>query len=216
VWFSGCGGAGQVCLTLGVVEQSEPRVASCYPRAMKLQGVVGSALVAMVSLGACQLSEQPPAETPPSSPPPLDEPAPLPPEETPPPEPVAPAPANPPEAKPVDPGISMTGAPTRGTLPKAVVDEKLQSAQPGISACYQRALQSKPALRGSVDVTFVVGTDGKVAHIDAAEGDGALPDAEAVRCILQEIQKLEFPPPRGGRVFLSYPLKLEPPAPGAK
>lgn len=177
---------------------------------MQLRAACLPPIVLVVLLGACQLPESKPAETPASAPKPLDEPAPLPPEETPPPEPSTPV--APPDAKPIEPGVSMTSAPTRGTLPKAVVDEKLKSAQPGIAACYERALKSKPDLRGSVDVSFVVGTDGKVAHIEAADGDGALPDEATVRCILQEIQKLEFPPPSGGRVFLSYPLKLEPPA----
>lgn len=165
------------------------------------------------SLSGCQLWNEPPPEAPPSKnvAPPSDEPAPLPPEETPSPEPPAPAP--PVEAKPVEPGITSTGAPTRGTLPKAVIDEKLKSAGPAIQACYERALKSKPELRGSVDINFVVAPDGKVAHAAANDSDDALDDPATVDCILNEIRKLVFPEPKGGRVFLSYPLKLEPPKP---
>lgn len=141
----------------------------------------------------------------------LEEPAPLPPEETPPPEPTQRM--DPPDAKPVEPGITATGAPTRGRLPKAVIDEKLKEAQPGIAACYERALKAKPELRGSVNVDFVVSTEGKVVHAAASTGDDELPDDAAVRCILTEIEKLVFPPPSGGRVFINYPLKLEPPKP---
>jgi hypothetical protein len=160
---------------------------------------------------ACQLpSEQPPAtpEEPLSES--SNEPAPLPPEETPPPE---SEPAPPAEAKPVEPGITSTsGAPKRGKLPKAVIDEKLTSAQPAIQACYERALKTAPDLRGNLNINFVVAPDGKVAHAEAIETENPLSDAAAVNCILGEIRKLQFPEPSGGRVFLNYPLKLEPPA----
>jgi hypothetical protein len=164
---------------------------------------------------ACQLpSEAPPAS--PVSPPPVEAPpdhAALPPEQMPPPD-ELPAPGDSTlPAKPIEPGVTTTGAPTRGQLPKAVVDEKLQAAQPAIVACYERALQATPGLRGNVSVSFVVGTDGRVAHAEAAAVDDPLTDVATVDCIVAEIRKLEFPEPRGGRVFLSYPLKLEPPAP---
>lgn len=164
-------------------------------------------------LVACQLPGEAPPPAAPTPPPPASasEPAPLPPEETPPPEPESKPAA--PEAKPVEPGITSTGAPTRGTLPKPVIDEKLKSAQPAIQACYERGLKQKPELHGSVNVNLVVGTDGKVAHADTTEADDALDDDATVDCILNELKKLEFPQPKGGRVFLSYPLRLEPPKP---
>lgn len=164
---------------------------------------------------ACQLpSEQPPAtpKTPTSDS--SNEPAPLPPEETPPPESEA---TPPPEAKPVEPGITSTsGAPQRGSLPKAVIDEKLKSAQPAIQACYERALKTSPDLRGNLSISFVVAPDGKVAHTESLETDSPLSDAAAVDCILGEIRKLQFPEPSGGRVFLNYPLKLEPAPPASQ
>lgn len=161
------------------------------------------------ALTGCQLPGEKPAEEPKSKPA-VVEAGPLPPEEMPPEEAPAPAPA---EAQPVEPGVAPTGAPRRGKLPKAVVDEKLASLGPTIQACYENALKTKPDLRGSVNINFVVGEDGKVAHADAAEGDDALPDPATVGCILGALKKLEFPQPSGGRVFLNYPLELEPPKP---
>jgi hypothetical protein len=170
---------------------------------------LGLALV----LAACRLPGESPPPAPPQPQPSASEPAPLPPEETPSPE--APPPADPPNAKPVEPGITTTGAPTRGTLPKAVIDEKLKAAGPAIHDCYERGLKTKPTLRGTLGIRFVVGTDGKVAHADADASDESFDDDATVACILSEIRKLEFPQPRGGRVFIDYPLRLEPPAPSA-
>ena len=115
------------------------------------------------------------------------------------------------EARPVEPGITSTAAPTRGKLPKAAVDATLASAQPGIQACYEAGLKRKPDLRGQVSTSLVVAPDGKVAHVEALEGDDALPDPATVDCILAQLKKLVFPEPSGGRVFLNYPLQLEPP-----
>jgi hypothetical protein len=169
-------------------------------------------LLTWFALTGCQLPGEKPAEEPQSKPP-FVEAGPLPPGEMPPEE--APSPAPSAEARPVEPGITPTGAPRRGKLPKAVIDEKLASVGPAVQACYEQGLKTKPELRGIVNINFVVGEDGKVAHADAAEGDDALPDTATVGCILGTLKKLEFPPPSGGRVFLNYPLKLEPPKPAA-
>jgi hypothetical protein len=165
-------------------------------------------LVTCFALSACQLpGEKPPEE--PKSKPPIVEAGPLPPEETPPEE--SNAPPSSAEAQPVEPGIAPTGAPRRGKLPKPVIDEKLKSLGPTVQACYEQGLKTKPDLRGTVNINFVVGEDGKVAHADAGEADDALPDATTVGCILTALKKLDLPEPSGGRVFISYPIKLEPP-----
>jgi hypothetical protein len=167
-------------------------------------------------VAGCQLLDPIPPVTPAPEPTPEPkalEPGPLPPEETPPPE--QPPAAPPAEAKPVEPGITSTGGPTRGSLPKAVVDEKLKSAQPGIQRCYDGGLAGKPDLRGNVLINFVVGPDGKVAHVEAGDVDEPLDDQATVQCIVSVIQKLEFPEPKGGRVFLNYPIKLEATKPAA-
>jgi outer membrane biosynthesis protein TonB len=172
-------------------------------------------LMVPLALAACQLFNEKPPEEPSKVEPAPSEPAPLPPSEAPPPEAPEAPPGPAPEPKPVEPGIAPTGAPTRGKLPKAVIDEKLKSAGPGIQACYERGLKSKPDLHGEVNVDFVVAPDGKVAHAAASESDNDLDDDATVDCILAEIRKLEFPTPKGGRVFINYPLRLEPPKPGA-
>jgi hypothetical protein len=182
---------------------------SSYSRSASNTVRRGLAALAPLAFIGCQLLNDKPAEAPPPPRPPLEA-GPLPPEETPPPEePAPPAEAAPP--KPVEPGITPTGAPTRGTLPKAVIDERLESAQPEIRACYERGLKAKPDLHGNLSINFVVAPDGKVAHADA--GDDALGDAATVDCILGAIRKLQFPEPKGGRVFINYPLQLSPSKP---
>jgi hypothetical protein len=168
-------------------------------------------VAALLLTGCPWLNEKPPEAPPkPQAAALPSEPAPLPPEEIPPPEPEpAQEAAVPP--KPVEPGIAPTGAPTRGTLPKDVIDQKLAEAGPALRACYEQRLKVKPSLAGDVSIDFVVMPDGKIGHVAASEVEGALEDEPAISCMLNEIKKLEFPKPRGGRVFINYPLKLEPP-----
>lgn len=193
-----------------------PRRSSSSSRHVRGGAVRLLVTLSLLGLGACQLLNDKPAEAPAPSPESSSTapsaPAPLPPEETPPPEEPAKA-VEPPNAAAVEPGITATGAPTRGTLPKAVIDEKLKAAAPEIQGCYQQALKTKPGLRGKVNVNFVVATDGKVVHTDAGDVDDALADEPTVDCILSAIRKLEFPQPKGGRVFINYPLSLEPQKP---
>jgi hypothetical protein len=191
-------------------ERIRPVSSSRYAARMMLRQL---ALALLPFVLGCQLPGERPAEEPKSKPP-IAEAGPLPPEETPSEESAAPAPAV--EARPVEPGISSTsGAPRRGKLPPAVVDEKLKSAGPAVQACYEQGLKAKPELRGEVNINLVVGEDGKVAHVESAPSEDALPDATVVGCIVDVLKKLEFPAPAGGRVFLSYPLKLEPPKPAS-
>jgi hypothetical protein len=167
---------------------------------------------------ACSAACEPPSQQPPpasaaqtetaASPPPVFEPPPEAGAEEPPPPAATAA-----EAKPVEPGIAPTGAPTRGKLPKAVIEERLESAGPGIQACFARALAKQPKLRGNLSINFVVAPDGKVAHAEAVDVEDELTDAPTVDCVLAEVRKLEFPQPSGGRVFINYPLRLEPTAP---
>ena len=172
--------------------------------------VLSCALFAsFAGLFACQLLHDSPPAAPLKPAASSDEPAPLPPAEAEPPPVETAGPAEPPDAKPVEPGITATGAPTRGTLPKAVLDEKLKSIGPAVQACYESGLKTKPELHGNLNINFVVAPDGKVAHADSAEGDDALDDPATVACILNQIRQLQFPQPRGGRVFVNYPLKLE-------
>lgn len=176
--------------------------------------VQAAALVcSLLALSGCPPLDEPPrtlASASPSASATAIEPAPLPPEEQPPPDPPAASDTSTRPPPPVEPGITPTGAPTRGTLPKAVIDERVQNVLPAAQACYQRELAKHPSLRGTVSLRFVVAPDGKVAHAEADPADTTLDAAPAVECILNEVRRLEFPAPKGGRVFVSYPLSFEP------
>lgn len=165
--------------------------------------------VAVSALGACELFSPPPST--PSPPPPAAEPsavassAPPPEPESAPPE----APAGSQQPAPA-PGIESQGGPTRGRLPKAAIHDGVQQAMPAIEACYVKAAQKQPGIRGKVLVNFVIAPDGTVPYAASLDQGTDFPDNTVIDCVLRAFQTLRFPEPAGGRVVATYPIVLEP------
>jgi outer membrane biosynthesis protein TonB len=65
-----------------------------------------------------------------------------------------------------------------------------------IRACYERSLTRVPKLHGRLEVTFVIGPDGKVGSADAT--DGSKLDPELTECVLAEVRSWSFPAPKAG------------------
>jgi TonB family protein len=76
--------------------------------------------------------------------------------------------------------------------------------------CYEAGLRRNPKLDGTVRVHFTIDTDGTVAQVRVESS--SLPDADAVRCIVEGYGKLSFPSPKGGQVSVVYPLAFKPSA----
>jgi hypothetical protein len=119
----------------------------------------------------------------------------------------APAPA---EAPPPPPGVEASPGPTRGQLPKAALNDGIQAAMPKFTACYAKAAQRHPELRGRILVNFVVAEDGSVPYAASLEQGTDLPNNHVIDCVLRAFQSLHFPAPQGGRAVVTYPLTFEP------
>ena len=78
-----------------------------------------------------------------------------------------------------------------------------------IRYCYQRELNLDETLEGKLVTKFVIGVDGLV---DSAEITyDQLDRPEVGDCVLDRIEELEFPPPKGGGiVIVSYPFQFSP------
>jgi hypothetical protein len=62
--------------------------------------------------------------------------------------------------------------------------------------CYERVLQSEPALSGTLALTFEVGTDG----VTTGTKVGASLHHEVDGCVLRQVSRLRFPPPTAAYV----------------
>jgi hypothetical protein len=97
------------------------------------------------------------------------------------------------------------GYPTaQGDLDKNEIRTVVRSAKDKIQACYEKALQTSPALTGTVQAQFFIKPDGGVATVTAS---GVSPDLAT--CVVAVIKSLTFPKPKGGGgVQVSYPFTM--------
>ncbi len=99
------------------------------------------------------------------------------------------------------------GTPTStGDLDKNVIRRYLRRQLPRIKYCYEKQLLAKPRLQGTVETTFVIGSNGAVTQ-STAKGV----DPEVSACIADVIKSIQFPKPlSGGMVQVKYPFKFLP------
>ena len=95
--------------------------------------------------------------------------------------------------------------PSRGDgLERSVIMQEIRRATPRIRACYEVGLQAKANLGGKLSVAFKIGPDGHVVESSAQED--SLDHEKTTRCILEVVNRMEFPPPTGGgNVNVTYP-----------
>ena len=92
----------------------------------------------------------------------------------------------------------------RGDLDKSILKRYVKRALPKVQYCYERELQSKPALAGTVMAQFLVGADG---HVISSTASGV--DEKVASCIADVIKAIDFPAaPDGGNVQVNYPFTL--------
>jgi len=74
--------------------------------------------------------------------------------------------------------------------------------------CYERVLQTYPDLAGRVVVRFEIPESGKARNIRIARSD--LGNEKVHQCIIKQIRKLTFEPPRGGVCAVNWPMRFTP------
>ncbi|WP_156339204.1 AgmX/PglI C-terminal domain-containing protein [Chondromyces crocatus] len=95
----------------------------------------------------------------------------------------------------------------QGKLSSAVIEQVVQKHINFFRFCYELALEKDPMLRGGVNVTFVIGKEGKVTSTREAASD--LGNKEMTTCVVHSFQALKFPEPEGGGVVtVTYPLRF--------
>ena len=92
----------------------------------------------------------------------------------------------------------------QGDLDKQDIRAVIRGAKDKIQACYEKALQTSPNLKGTVQAQFFIKPDGGVASVTAS---GVSPDVAV--CVAGVIESLTFPKPKGGGgVQVNYPFTM--------
>jgi hypothetical protein len=124
----------------------------------------------------------------------------------PPPAPPRPRPARPRAARPTvppqaAPPPALTAPPV---LSAAAIRQSLAAARSDFLACYQAALQSDPALAGTVRIELRIEPDGSVGSVEAAGAQSVAP------CVESRVRRMRFPAGTGA-VTVAYPIVFAPP-----
>lgn len=105
----------------------------------------------------------------------------------------------------LQPDVSEASSLVVGSLDKSLIADVITRNRLPIRYCYQRELQKRPSLAGTVRMRFTVAADGSVST--AAVGESTLGSPEVEDCLVHLVQRMQFSPvPGGGVVSVTYPF----------
>ena len=108
-----------------------------------------------------------------------------------------------PRVKPGNPVI-------KGSLTKEVVRRVMRMNVGDLVDCWEKGVQKKPSLEGSVSVQFIITPTGEVQTAKVAAS--TLGDEKVESCFVGAVKDWSFPAPEGGGVVIvTYPFALVPP-----
>jgi hypothetical protein len=106
--------------------------------------------------------------------------------------------------------ISIADAPpvVQGAIDPALIRKVIQDNKNAIKYCYEKELQVKKDLGGTIKLQFIIGGEGRVTMAVVKETTMGNPNVE--NCIAGKIRGLEFPKPKGGGIVLvNYPFTFK-------
>lgn len=108
------------------------------------------------------------------------------------------------------PDATVASSVVVGSLDKSLIADVIARNRLPIRYCYQRELQKRPSLAGTVRMRFTVAADGSVST--AAVGESTLGSPEVEDCLVRLVQRMQFSPvPGGGVVSVTYPFTFAAP-----
>jgi hypothetical protein len=95
-----------------------------------------------------------------------------------------------------------------GSVDSDAIEAAMRAHYDEFRLCYEKEVNAEtPDLAGRVSTTFVIGSTGRVTQAGVASS--TLNNANAERCLVNVIRRIEFPIPRGaGIVQVAYPFKF--------
>jgi TonB family protein len=95
-----------------------------------------------------------------------------------------------------------------GHLASEVIQRVVRQGFGHFRLCYESTLRNSPNLQNRVTVQFVIDVDGTVKK--PRDGGSETPDAALRTCVVEAFRALQFPPPEGGTVTVTYPILFSP------
>lgn len=107
----------------------------------------------------------------------------------------------------LDPSLVPTPQPPKAWIDMSEVHRVIFTKREQVKACYDSALRRNPELTGKLKLGWVVALNGKAKGVIARET--SLSDGAFVGCIKTRLQTWQFPKPKNGEVFITYPFEFD-------
>ncbi len=104
------------------------------------------------------------------------------------------------------PDAAVSGA-SAGQLNQKAVVAVISANIGAFKTCFERRLREIPDLAGRVFVQFTVGVDGQISKVSLLQNTTG--DAPFADCLVRQVQRLRFPPPKGGDASFVFPFIFE-------
>ncbi len=88
-------------------------------------------------------------------------------------------------------GVSMGNGDMDGSLSKEQIDKVVRAHKSGVSYCYEKELQRKATLGGTITIFWNIQPDGNVGK--ASVKTSSMSDAAVEGCILRQVKQWVFP-----------------------
>ncbi len=105
------------------------------------------------------------------------------------------------------PDVAGSTAGSTGVLNQKAVVAVIGANIGAFKNCFERRLRDIPDLAGRVFVQFTIGVDGAVGDVKLLEN--TTNDRPFADCLVSHVERLRFPPPKGGEVTFVFPFIFE-------
>lgn len=103
------------------------------------------------------------------------------------------------------PGVTVNNP---GLLERKAARQLLVDSVESLEDCYRAGLVRDPGLWGRVQLLVEFDEHGQLKRV--SENESRFPDAEVTRCIVNAVEQLELPKPRGGTLLYNQGIRLGP------
>ncbi len=96
----------------------------------------------------------------------------------------------------------------RPWIDMGAVEAVMHEVNPHVRRCYTERLEDEPGLKGTMNMSVTIGTDGRVSRVRADRASSSLVDDELESCVSRHVRAKSYPRPRGGAITFSYPFRF--------
>ena len=97
--------------------------------------------------------------------------------------------------------------PVIGEIRKELISKIINKRKFELQLCFELALRKNRNLRGSIELTWLLDTRGRISDLKVA--NSTIRNRAMQQCVLQKVSRWKFPRPRKGSIEITYPFHFQ-------